>query len=285
VEKYAAKDSRIIAINQPNRGLSAARNTGLRVAGSRYVLFVDSDDWIHHETCSTLMSIISDDLDLVIFDVECVPEDDICRDKPLEKYLHMNFCGKISITADKIMKIPVVAWNKMYRKDFIDEHQISFPDGLLHEDNSFHWKYMIHSKTAYFVPQRLYNYRIRRGSIIDKIASKVLDHFLICLEIHKYLTKRGLLEKYQAAFGEFFLHCLGIVCRHAEDLPQALGVAQETWSRMNLRIDNDIIRALKNGDHQYVARWINYSPLERVFSIKKRYGRKVLTVCGQQFPM
>ncbi|MDR2766288.1 MAG: glycosyltransferase [Holosporaceae bacterium] len=283
LKEYAGKDSRITVINQSNCGLAAARNAGLRGAAGRYVLFVDSDDWIHPEICATLAATIFDDLDLVVFDVKCIREDGLGANRPLEKYLRINFRGKISIDADKIMKIPVVAWNKMYRKDVIDKYQISFPEGLLHEDNSFHWKYLVRAKSAYFVPQKLYNYRIRHGSITDKIASKVLDHFRICLEIHEYLAKYDLLEKYWKTFEEFFLHCLGIVCRHTDDLPHALRVAQGTWSKIGMRGDGDVIRALENGDHAYVAKWINYSPCEKVFSIKNRYGQKVFTICGRQF--
>ena len=43
---YAEKDKRIIIYNQPNQGVSAARNTGLRNASGDYILYVDSDDWI-----------------------------------------------------------------------------------------------------------------------------------------------------------------------------------------------------------------------------------------------
>ena len=46
-ESYAAKDNRIKLITQENRGLSGARNTGLRHYTGEYVTFVDSDDWIH----------------------------------------------------------------------------------------------------------------------------------------------------------------------------------------------------------------------------------------------
>ena len=45
---YAARDSRVKVIDQPNAGVSAARNRGLDEATGEYIAFVDSDDWVHH---------------------------------------------------------------------------------------------------------------------------------------------------------------------------------------------------------------------------------------------
>ena len=47
LNEYANKDKRIIVIDQKNRGVSAARNAGIRVSKGNFVSFVDSDDWIH----------------------------------------------------------------------------------------------------------------------------------------------------------------------------------------------------------------------------------------------
>lgn len=46
IRDYAARDARITAIFQENRGVSAARNAGLKAASGTYVGFVDGDDWI-----------------------------------------------------------------------------------------------------------------------------------------------------------------------------------------------------------------------------------------------
>lgn len=46
LEQYAKADARITVINQKNKGLGGARNTGVRAAKGEYLLFVDSDDWL-----------------------------------------------------------------------------------------------------------------------------------------------------------------------------------------------------------------------------------------------
>ena len=46
VEQFAAKDNRIVIIHQENKGLSEARNTGIKVARGNWITFVDSDDML-----------------------------------------------------------------------------------------------------------------------------------------------------------------------------------------------------------------------------------------------
>lgn len=55
LSRYAARDSRIRIINQQNRGLPAARNTGLAAARGKYVTFVDSDDWVEPQTMEKIL--------------------------------------------------------------------------------------------------------------------------------------------------------------------------------------------------------------------------------------
>ena len=51
-EAYAEKDPRFRVIHHPeNRGLSATRNTGIAQASADYLMFVDSDDWVHEDFC------------------------------------------------------------------------------------------------------------------------------------------------------------------------------------------------------------------------------------------
>ena len=54
LDKFARRDSRVQVISQENRGLSAARNAGLRRATGEYVCFVDSDDVLELDACRRL---------------------------------------------------------------------------------------------------------------------------------------------------------------------------------------------------------------------------------------
>ena len=57
-DDYASKDKRIVVIHKENGGLSDARNAGIDAMKGQYVTFIDSDDYIHRETFSFLISLI-----------------------------------------------------------------------------------------------------------------------------------------------------------------------------------------------------------------------------------
>lgn len=65
IDEYAKSDSRIIPIYQENGGLSAARNKGMQFATGKYLVFIDSDDWIEKDFISLLIKDISDDVGIV----------------------------------------------------------------------------------------------------------------------------------------------------------------------------------------------------------------------------
>ncbi|MBR7071081.1 MAG: glycosyltransferase, partial [Clostridia bacterium] len=68
LDEYAAKDSRIKIFNQKNVGSSPARNRGLQQASGPYVMFVDSDDWVHDDYCrAPYETAVCFNSDLVIF--------------------------------------------------------------------------------------------------------------------------------------------------------------------------------------------------------------------------
>ena len=69
LDEYAKKDTRIKVIHQKNRGLSGARETGLKAASGKYVNFVDSDDWIEDTAIEEMVEAAEkNNADIVICD-------------------------------------------------------------------------------------------------------------------------------------------------------------------------------------------------------------------------
>lgn len=157
-EEYAKKDGRVRALHQENGGLSAARNTGIDWAfansDSRWLAFVDSDDWVHPVFLQTLYTTAEQTLckisacglyrtggeeipTQVDFSAACLNADDY-------------YCGQMhdGLTA--------VAWNKLYHKSLFKN--LRYPIGKLHEDEFTTYRAIYAAGKIGVTPARLYAY-------------------------------------------------------------------------------------------------------------------------------
>ena len=85
VKELVEKDKRITLINQDNKGPSAARNRGLAEANGKYILFVDSDDFLESRALTKFRELlIKGDYDTVIFNYKRFTENnETFKNKPL----------------------------------------------------------------------------------------------------------------------------------------------------------------------------------------------------------
>lgn len=167
-DQLSRKYSQIKVFHKENGGLSSARNTGLKHAEGKYVLFVDSDDYIDYKTCAVLAGILEQYgmIDAMIFDA--VVEDgesrrtlrrscpEQVRKLSGKKYLLENY-------RDRNMNVE--AWLYGYRRAFLEAHGLRFREGILHEDVEFTPRAILQAEDVVELPNQLYHYVIRDGSI------------------------------------------------------------------------------------------------------------------------
>lgn len=147
-DKWKAKDSRIVVIHQNNQGLSAARNTGIRVAKGEYLTFIDSDDWVSKTMLYDLLTLITKyDADISICNFISVSNE---NKKVKEK---KRFTEKV-YSQEEFMKVIMrinsnrcihYAWGKLYKNSVIDAEN-HYPVGMLNEDVEGMFKAVIASE-------------------------------------------------------------------------------------------------------------------------------------------
>ena len=207
LEDYAKRDSRIKIITQENRGPGHARNTGLKNATGEYVLFVDSDDFLCENSLDELYyNINSNNSDLVIFKFFNYNEKNntfrpsgIPLDELFVNVDYNNFTFTFKDIKMHVMYDYFAVWFKLYKKDFLDKYNLSFPIGIAYEDVLFQIQSFIYADKMSFLPKPLYNYRSNPKSLTSD-ATKIFDIIEVIDSIEKFLKENSLYEYFEFEF-------------------------------------------------------------------------------------
>ncbi len=195
-------DERITIIDQENRGLSAARNVGIKHATGEYICFVDSDDYLEPTALEQTYAIAKDkSLDMLIF--KLLNFDDKTHETHTTNYYEMKkLKSKVNdsvFSHEDITKLlfylSVTAPAKLFKSSIIKD--IEFPEGLIFEDNPFFLEAMFKSKRVCFYDKHLYYRRIRHDSIIQTSSKRNSDWLEITNIIIGISKKYGQYEKYR----------------------------------------------------------------------------------------
>lgn len=152
---YKNKDSRIILKRFSNRGVSSARNEGLKYVTGEYVLFVDSDDWIEIDTISKLVSQIEKGYDIVFFNYSVDTEKKRFINRIPKKYLG-DICKK---EAYEVLIKPYNRFmvTKFYKKSIIGN--IRFESNIyIGEDTLFVARVLEKCDKVYNFEEAFYHY-------------------------------------------------------------------------------------------------------------------------------
>lgn len=187
IKRYQADDTRIrCIINEKNRGLGGARNVGISNCKGEYILFIDSDDFISDEYALEQLCSMASKKDLDVVDTSYrVLKDGVEVDRLPKKFNALN--DKIYTGAEYmeyIQILPIVAWNKLYKRSFLLENNILFKERK-YEDICFTLEVMFKAKKVQNTSVTFYNYIIREGSIMTSKVSKssIDDAMALCYDL------------------------------------------------------------------------------------------------------
>lgn len=192
-QNYKKDDKRIKIIDQKNKGLSGARNTGLKNAEGKYIYFFDTDDRLQHnclEKCFNLAE--KNKLDVVTFDADVFYDKDIETDFSPNYDRHGQipnqvFNGKSFFSyliKNNLFRPPV--WLNFINKNLLDRHGLDFYPDLIHEDELFTPQLYLLADKIQYIEEKFFKRRIRNDSIMTRGISdkKIKSRFIIINELY-----------------------------------------------------------------------------------------------------
>lgn len=218
LEQYAQKDSRIIVIDQENQGLSGARNTGLTHTHGKYVMFVDSDDWIELETCEEAVTVAeSRCADLVMwsyareFENQTIEKYMFWDDKTVfeqaqvQSQLHRRVCGLLGeeLRHPDYANSLETAWGKLYLTERIVNNRVEFVDTkeIGTEDALFNLYALGYIERAVYLRKCFNHYRKTNHSSLTKTYNdKLFERWQRLFDyMYRYIRDNQLPAEYEYA--------------------------------------------------------------------------------------
>ena len=204
--KYASLDTRIFYYRQDNTGVSAARNNGLKLVNTPYLMFVDSDDTINENLCEILLQRIDTCFDMSVCGfVRCFYRGEQLKRKVLVLPNCTNICTQLdwkNCYGDLYENTILTAvYAKVFRTDIIHQYNIYFDEHLkLAEDVLFNQHYQKHCTRIAVTNLALYNYNCVIGtpsltSILNQDRFKIANIVLECTTT--FTVQKGIYDKAQ----------------------------------------------------------------------------------------
>ena len=197
LEEYKNKDNRVVVINQENSGVSASRNSGMKIAKGEYIGFVDSDDWVDLDFFEKLYnSAIKNGADIAV--------GGIIRTKPNKRTTLLEF-PKEEIMEDIYRKIELAdifehcyVCGKIYKTEKIKSLNILFEEGRIYEDMIWLPQILYSLTKMVAVPNTYYYYWRHANSLVRIQNSKTKEDFNYAKEkFEKFFKDKNIdVEKY-----------------------------------------------------------------------------------------
>jgi glycosyltransferase involved in cell wall biosynthesis len=174
LEHYKSQDDRIrIVSHSENRGLSAARNTGIESAQGEYIVFLDSDDLLNPDCLALQVAAIRrDQADMVYFHTDLLwerfpgdPAPPVCSNPP-EFVLFNQELRRTNLLNYPALLHATSSWSYIYARSFLQRHGIRYDEHLKRwEDRAFWTRVARLADTVSIMPVSVRRYRQRSQSI------------------------------------------------------------------------------------------------------------------------
>ena len=270
VNDIISEVNNVNVLTQENKGLSAARNFGIKNAVGKYVWCVDSDDWIETNCLKGIVQQMEDDNleGLVHSGIRYINDENI-------SYMKENYPDKIMKGVDYMnyQTINCAAVKTIYKREFLLNNNLFFYEGIYHEDAEFTPRAYYYIERLGFTHEHFYYNRLTPGSITQKPnPKKAFDLLIVAQRLHDFIKSNNI-SPYKNAYADLI----------ASDINQSLsntGYMDESSKKMlgSIIMNNQYLLDyyIKSSKRKYQIEGILFklfpSYLINIYNLIKRYN-------------
>lgn len=205
LNRFAKKDERIIIVDKENGGVSSARNEGLKRATGEYVTFVDADDTCPKDAIKNMISLMRDDVDLVVCSHNEIrissrshlhEDKEITREELNERFREL----------DRVIWWP---WGKLFRRSVIENNSLGYDTSLCYgEDHIFNIVFAKHMSGRAVISSKIaYNYHYMRGGLASRYYPDMhkLQKYIYGYIVDFFGGEENMPEKYRGLYSNSYL--------------------------------------------------------------------------------
>ncbi|CEG29090.1 bifunctional glycosyltransferase/CDP-glycerol:glycerophosphate glycerophosphotransferase [Bacillus sp. B-jedd] len=161
-----------IHLSKNSGGCSTPRNTGIANSTGKYLMFLDGDDWYTVNACEKMVAAAErTNSDFVAGQV--------IRTNNYEIWYHKQIYSQerthINVREFNVLLFDSLSVNKIYKRSFLDQHGLRFPEGIHYEDIVFTGKAYFLAKSVSIIPEPVYYWRVVEDAAVKSITNRRFD--------------------------------------------------------------------------------------------------------------
>ena len=204
-DEYAAKDERIRVLHEPHSGVANSRQVGQEAAKGMYILYVDADDQVDPCMIADMyQEAVTQKADMVICDYR-----ELTYDGEVYRKQEPTALSGEAIMEDILSgKLYGALWNKMMRREWLQQTKASFPQGLtMREDLIFLSQCLPYASKIVYIPKAYYGYERRNASALTShyVNESPAYYLQECLWVDLILKNQFLLASTQQRLQTYLL--------------------------------------------------------------------------------
>lgn len=185
---YGKDDNRIIIIDQPNAGVSSARNIGIDNSSSDYIIFIDADDYTDNTMLEELYDkIITDNADIVFCDFYYTKYN-------IDRIVKINFTPSPDTAIERILNGQLQGFmcNKMIKRSAFIKNKIKFDTSIaMGEDMFVMCQLLLQANRLSYVPKAFFHYVQHKSSAVaTRSAQSFMSQNRLVSLFHELLVDR-----------------------------------------------------------------------------------------------